>query len=87
MNVQVDEIANTVEIVSRDTTVEVQQISYQVVITAPGPQGIQGPPGVSGQADLGGYPAVIVSPSRSDLLQFSAQNTWVNSPLVDGGNF
>lgn len=50
----------------------------------PGPEGPQGPAGV---ALIGGYPAVITDPLPTDLLQFSADNTWVNSPVTDGGNF
>ena len=39
-------------------------------------------------AVVGGYGVTVTSPQNYDLLQFnSASNQWVNSPLLDGGNF
>ncbi len=64
----------------------------------PGPQGDPGPkgdkgdqgdPGPPGPNTIGGYAIEVSTPQTSDLLQFSAAQTpkWVNSNLLDGGNF
>lgn len=86
-SVQIDAVPNTVEIVTEQSTVTVEQVTHQITISASGPQGIPGPRGADGQTELGGYPTVINSPGVADILQFTAQNTWINSSLLDGGNF
>lgn len=55
----------------------------------PGPQGPQGDPGPPGPNEIGGYAIDVSNAQQSDLLQFSAATTpkWVNSSLLDGGNF
>ena len=75
----------TTVIVIEDAPAEV--ISEGVLGPAgpPGPMGPQGPAGESGS--IGGFLVEVASPSQSDLLQFSANSKWVNSSLVDGGNF
>lgn len=54
-----------------------------------GPQGPQGDPGPPGPNEIGGYAIEVTNAQTSDLLQFSAATTpkWVNSNLLDGGNF
>lgn len=53
-----------------------------------GPQGPQGPQGPSGSdTSLGGYPVSISTPSPFDVVQFSPGGNWINTSLLDGGNF
>lgn len=36
---------------------------------------------------LGGYAVEVTAPQISDLVQFAASDKWINSSLLDGGNF
>lgn len=58
-----------------------------VEVVASGPQG---PPGPSGNSDIGGYPTSgISSPINGDVLGFNG-SAWYNraqETLSDGGNF
>lgn len=56
----------------------------------PGPQGVQGPAGPGGSVEattLAGYPIVMDDLTSFDLVQFGSNGAWVNSSLLDGGNF
>lgn len=74
-----------------DSAQTVVVLSGQLGARGPqGLQGLQGPPGPAGESNatsIAGYPVVIGSTGPSDLLQLSAESTWINSPLLDGGNF
>lgn len=80
-----------------DITVISQAEIQRTVVSTGGQQGIQGPQGAvgpkgdkgdPGEAELGGYAAQISNPQPSDLVQFAASpQAWVNSNLLDGGNF
>lgn len=93
MDVVVQPIKNTVEVVDAGTPVEVRQVKQVVDVTAPGPQGVQGPQGIQGPpgaATIGGYPVSMANVAPGDIVQFGNQNAWVNAPeqaLTDGGNF
>ncbi len=63
------------------------EIIVEGIMGPPGPPGPQGPAGQGGSSSLGNYPIEITNASPSDLLQLSSDSKWVNSPLVDGGNF
>ena len=52
-----------------------------------GGQGVKGDKGDPGEVLLGGYQTEIATPGVSDLVQFSSSNKWINSNLLDGGNF
>lgn len=74
-----------------DSTQSVVVLSGQLGARGPrglqGPQGPQGPAGDGNATNISGYPIVINNVGPTDLLQLSAENTWINSPLLDGGNF
>lgn len=77
----------TVDTVNQDTLVQDQRPAEVTVVT----EGIQGPPGVSGNNKIGDYLAEIESPQHGDLISFvSAESKWKNvrrAEITDGGNF
>lgn len=74
-----------------DTTQSVVVLAGQLGARGPmGPKGDAGATGPAGPSDaisLGGLLVNVNDPAAADLLQLSTQNTWINSPLLDGGNF
>jgi len=67
---------------------------FQIVVIEEQPaeivsEGIQGPPGPSGNNLVGGYSVALINPQVGDLLSF-AGDKFINKPaesLTDGGNF
>jgi hypothetical protein len=52
-------------------------------------RGIVGPPGPSGESNIGGYPIAITGAQNYDALMW-LDGEWVNVPqaeITDGGNF
>jgi hypothetical protein len=67
------------------TVVEIVQTDFVEIIG----RGQQGPPGLSGNANIGGKPVNITNPSLGDVLSYG-DDAWINAPqtaLADGGNF
>lgn len=52
-----------------------------------GPAGPQGPQGPTDAQSIAGYDILIDNLSPFDIMQFNTDSVWVNTSILDGGNF